>query len=140
MALVVAGCDGASLTPLRPDGGAPADATFSASSCADEAVVREQVLTPRCGGGECHGGARPKAGLDLEQPGLATRLAGARSIHEACGDRALVVPGVARASFLVDKILGREGACGDPMPLEGSLSLEERRCLVTWIDALPVAE
>ncbi|MCA9609545.1 MAG: hypothetical protein KC619_28295 [Myxococcales bacterium] len=136
-ALALAACDGSVLVPLRPDAGDAIDATFAAEQCMEEGVLRARVLVPRCGGSDCHGGARPKAGLDLEAPGLAARLVGAPSIHEGCGDRTLVVPGVARASFLVDKVLGLEGTCGDPMPLEGELTLEERRCLVAWIDGLP---
>lgn len=136
-AMSLAACDATSLTPLRPDAGPARDASFDPGSCIDEAVLREQVLVPRCAGADCHGGDRPKAGLDLERPGLATRLSGARSIHDDCASRELIVPGVARASFLLDKVLGLEGACGDPMPLEGALTLDERRCLVEWIDALP---
>lgn len=133
-AALLGACDGGPVAPLRPDAAPPADAPLAA--CASEPGVRARVFAPRCGDSDCHDADRPRAGLDLVSPGVAGRLAGVRSVHDPCADRQLVVPGVARASFLLDKVLGTQGECGDPMPLEAPLSLEERRCLVEWIDAM----
>jgi hypothetical protein len=102
--------------------------------CVDEAYVVQQITGPSCAAAGCHDADEPKADLDLVSSGLAERLADRSSIHPLCRDRAIVVPGVPQASFLMDKVLGSHGPCGDPMP---ELSLEERRCLVTWIGSLP---
>lgn len=113
------------------------DAAIELSSCVDEAFVRERILLRRCVDGPCHGRRNPQANLDLQREGAGDRMMGVTSIHEACADRELVVPGQARASFLMDKVLGLQGSCGDLMPPTGGmLSLEERRCLVTWIDSM----
>ena len=92
----------------------------------------------RCGASDCHDERRPAAGLDLVSPEPSSRLVGVTSIHDDCEERELVVPGVAPASFLMDKVLGTQRAgCGDPMPsATTSLTIEERRCLVEWIDSM----
>ncbi len=132
--VALAGCDDAA-TPARPV--ALPDAGPGVSmSCADEAAVVAQVLRPRCADADCHDADEPKAELDLVSPGVSARVVAARSIHDACRDRAIVVPGVPQASFLFDKVLATEGECGDPMPLDSSLTLDERRCLAEWIGAM----
>ena len=105
-------------------------------SCVFEGVVRARVFTPRCADSQCHDRQRPKAGLDLERPGIANRIAGQRSVQSECRERLVIVPGVARASFLMDKVLGMHGECGDSMPPDDPLTLDEQRCLVEWIDAM----
>lgn len=135
-ALALAACAGPSIDPLRPDGAA-AFLDAGPLDCTDEDAVRDRLLFPHCGDSDCHDERRPAGRLDLVSPDLSERLAGRTSIHEACADRELVVPGVARASFLMDKVLGTQGPCGDPMPSATmELPLEERRCLVQWIDSL----
>ena len=136
VALVLVACTPEAAGPARPDAGPRSDAGPVSLTCADEGVAVALVLRPRCGDADCHDEDRPKAELDLISPGVAHRVIGARSIHDACADRALVVPGVPQASFLFDKVLAREGECGDPMPLDTDLTLEERRCLVEWIGAM----
>ena len=133
--LPTAGCGDVAFEPLRPDAGAT-DADLSSLSCEDEAGVRARVFEVHCGSGDCHDEDRPRAGLDLVSPGVTTRLRTLTSVHEDCEGRPIVEPGSARGSFLLEKVLGTHGSCGDPMPLEGALSLEERRCLVQWIDAM----
>lgn len=133
---MVGGCAGPTIDPLRPDGGPAVDA--GPLDCTDADAVRTRLLQWRCGDGDCHDERRPAADLDLVSPGLNERLVGATSVHERCVGRPLVVPGVARASFLMDKVLGTHGRCGDPMPsATTALSPEERRCLALWIDAIP---
>ncbi len=114
------------------DGGFDADL-----SCAFESVVIERVFEPNCGDSRCHDSNRPRAGLDLVSTGLAQRLINEPSRLSECGEPILVVPGVARASFLMDKVLGSHGDCGDSMPPDETLSLEDQRCLVEWIDSMP---
>ena len=123
--------------PLRPDAPPRFDASMvTPEDCVDEEVAIGFVLQPRCGSSDCHDDERPSAGLDLVTPGVTDRVIGAPSVHEECPGAELVVPGVAQASFLMDKVLGQEGACGDPMPRDGDLTLDERRCLVRWIQGM----
>lgn len=135
-ALLLAACTPESGGPARPDAGSPPDAGPIPMSCDDESIAIARVLRPRCGDADCHDEDRPKAELDLVSPGIDSRVIGSRSIHDACAERQLVVPGVPQASFLFDKVLALEGECGDPMPLDTELTLEERRCLVEWIGAM----
>lgn len=134
---LAAGCAGPTIEPLRPDGGPP-PTDAGPLDCTDGDAVRVGLLQPLCGDSDCHDDRRSAAELDLVSPGLSERLMGQTSIHEECAGREIVVPGVARASFLMDKVLGtHDTRCGDPMPSSTtSLSVEERRCLVQWIDAL----
>ncbi|MGE0786686.1 MAG: c-type cytochrome domain-containing protein [Sandaracinaceae bacterium] len=133
--IVALACD-VGATPRRPDAGPPIDAGAIGGSCVDEEVVRARVFAPHCATADCHAGPRPEGGLDLDAAGLATRLASATSIQEGCEGRPLIVPGDARSSYLMDKVIGAASACGDPMPADGALALEDRRCLVVWIDGL----
>ena len=130
-AMLLVGCtsDPVALeTSLDPDAGM--------DSCADESVVRALVFERSCTASPCHDSNAPKAGLDLESPGIEERVRNQPSIQSDCGERVLVVPGLARASFLMDKVLGTHGECGDPMPIDDDISLEEQRCLVEWIDSM----
>ena len=86
--------------PFVEDGGMD-DADLS---CAFESVVRARVFEPNCTDSSCHDSTRPRAGLDLERPGITERVVNQPSVDRECGDRILVVPGVARASFLMDKV------------------------------------
>ncbi|MFK7985606.1 MAG: hypothetical protein AB8I08_06205 [Sandaracinaceae bacterium] len=139
LGLLLVGCDG--IEPLRPDGGTPFDASgLVAADCVDEDVARRWVLEPSCGSSDCHDAERPSAGLDLVTPGVTSRIMFMTSVHEACAEVPIVTPGIAQGSFLMDKVLAQEGECGDPMPREGELSLEARRCLVQWIGAMPAEE
>jgi len=134
---LAAACAGPTIEPLRPDGG-PLPTDAGPLDCSDEDAVRIGLLQPRCGDSDCHDDRRSAADLDLISAGLSERIVGMTSIHEDCTDRELLVPGVARASFLMDKVLGtHRTTCGDPMPsATDPLSMAERRCLVEWIDSL----
>jgi len=134
LALLLVAC-GSDVAPLRPDAGAR-DADLSSLSCLEEEGVRARVFERHCADADCHDADDPEAGLDLVSPGVTERIRDRPSILEGCGDRILVRPGNARASFMLDKVLALEGMCGDPMPAEGELPLEGRRCLVEWIDAM----
>lgn len=115
------------------------DAGVDASeiSCATDEGVIARVFSATCTSRGCHGSVGARARLDLESPGLSERIRGAQSVHMACRERLLVVPGNPPASFMIDKILGEADGCGDPMPLRGRLSAAERRCVSEWIAAMP---
>lgn len=105
--------------------------------CLTEAAVRERVFMPDCATSGCHTAQDARADLDLETPGVAERLTGAGSLHERCADRALIVPGDAAASFLMQKVLPLPTGCGDPMPTLGALRPDQVRCLGEWIETIP---
>lgn len=137
LGLFVLGCETSPATPgdggmATPDASARADV-----GCVDEESVRTQVFAPTCTSSACHDDSRPKAGLDLESPGLRARLAEMSSVHEACADRRLLVPGSPAESFLMSKVLGTHGECGDPMPgARRSMSPAQRQCIAEWIAAM----
>lgn len=132
------------LSACAPSSDGPAGSDLDAGSfegpCLDEAFVRARVFAPSCTDSACHDTRRPKAGLDLETPGVSERLVGTRSIHDACADRLLLVPGDPTASFFMDKVLGRQGDCGEAMPELEELAPEQRRCVAEWIASMAPAE
>ena len=117
--------------------GSDLDAGTFDGPCLDEADVRARVFVPSCTSSACHDARRPKAGLDLRTPEVTARLIGVRSIHDACAERLLLVPGDPAASFLMDKVLGQQGECGEAMPDLGALEPAQRRCIAEWIAAMP---
>ncbi len=139
LAACTPGGEGPAGTSTPTDAGL-GDGAVREGPCLTEADVATAVFTPSCAGSACHDARRPKAGLDLATPGIAERMRGVRSIHDACAERFLLVPGDPAASFLVDKVLGRQGSCGDPMPELGDLAPAQRQCLAEWVAALPTDE
>jgi hypothetical protein len=105
--------------------------------CLTEEDVRIQVLRPACGVSDCHGGAEPEADLDLANPGITERLAGAMSVHESCGDRPLLTPAYPETSLLVLKVVAAQGPCGDPMPPANPLTPAQQRCIAQWVATMP---
>lgn len=90
------------------------------------------AIARSCATARCHGAAAPAGGLDLvARPGMPYE-----SAYVAL--RAHVVPGRARASALVERVLGRELDAPAPLagtcPGEPALSSEERVTLTRWID------
>lgn len=141
LGLTVAACDDGA--EGSPDGAA--DAVFHDSDqaadvmlgdasdpCVDEAAVRP-ILDAHCT--SCHGGSRPSARLDLETPGVLARLAAQTSVHAACRNTTLVVPGAPGEGLFMAKLLGTLTDCGDPMPPQGRLEPSELQCFARWISA-----
>ncbi|MCB9635535.1 MAG: hypothetical protein H6721_25740 [Sandaracinus sp.] len=132
-ALALAACTPSGDGAAGPTG----DAGVFEGPCTTEDDVRAVVFERSCTSSACHDARRPKAGLDLETPGAMERMLGVFSVHEACADRLLLVPGEPASSFFLDKLLGREGECGDPMPDLGALEPAQRRCVAEWIATMP---
>ena len=140
LGFAVAACDGAEGSPeaaadaMFDDSGLAADVAQGDASdpCADEAGVRP-ILDAHCT--SCHGGTRPSARLDLETPGVLARLAVHTSVHAACRDTTLVVPGAPGEGLFMAKLLGTLADCGDPMPPRGRLEPSELQCFARWISA-----
>lgn len=94
----------------------------------------EQLFQASCsGGGACHDGSEPEAGLDLVTPGVATRMLGVASVQETCDGAPLVDP--AGGEHLLLQKLEDAPPCGARMPFgEAKLSGADLECVRRWID------
>lgn len=101
----------------------------------DEGVAA--IFARECTNGTCHAGDRPKAQLDLFEPGFTSRLKGGESVHAPCRDTPLLVPGAPDQGLLMGKLLGDPRVCGDPMPPAGPLPPEDLQCIARWIAKMP---
>ena len=117
---------------MPEDGGVEAADSGDFVCVSEEDVVRH-VFTPTCATSRCHDADVPSARLDLQTPGITERLVGRVSVHRRCQDQMLLVPGDPASSFLMRKVLGMQGNCGDPMPNRGDISPAQRRCIAAWI-------
>lgn len=137
----------AALVGCAPDGpvaGAPDTGRLDASvdSAMDSGVVcpttiadlQAQILTPSCATAGCHTTSNPAVGLDLQSPGVASRLVGVAAV--SCPGHTLVVAGDPASSFLIDKVSNDLPACGSRMPLGGVLDPASVACLSAWIASL----
>lgn len=105
----------------------------------DLATVQVRIFTPRCTDADCHSGADPKKGLNLE-PGKA--VASLVGVIAEQAPRYRVLPGDAESSYLIHKLRGTMddvGGDGDRMPLDATpLSSAEIQLVADWIDSLTV--
>jgi len=106
--------------------------------CPSNIDVERDIFAQRCGSSACHEGDDPQAGLDLISPGVFERLLEAPVEHEQCADMGMVLVGtdpdtILDDSFLMAKLLNRQGACGDPMPQVGLLTSAQLGCVQRWI-------
>lgn len=90
--------------------------------------VEEEVFRQTCGTSGCHvAGAAAVAGLDLSSPGVAARLVNKPS---TCSGR-VFLSGPDQGYFL-EKMTLAQPACGSRMPVSGTLTDEELRCVRLW--------
>ena len=111
------------------------------AAASDNSPFATDVATPlsaKCG--SCHGSSNPAEHLVLSgisAAALKTNLVGVTS-REASGVQ-LVVPGDPDHSYLVIKLLGKQGevtcgsGCGSKMPMAGSYPAASLTALETWI-------
>jgi hypothetical protein len=117
-----------------PDLAAPAAPAAPVPACATAAEITAKILMPRCAG--CHGGAMPRAGLDLASPGAKARLLNVAS--RTCQGRVLISDQPSVGGLLFDKLAGPVNGCGMRMPLNGvPLTPAEIQCLKDWIKPTP---
>ena len=81
----------------------------------------------------CHGGVKPKEGLDLQDGKSHTGLVGVAS--KQCSQRLLVAPGDPAASYLVDKLTGSNLCAGTIMPKAGGVPPAQVEAISNWICA-----
>ncbi len=126
--LLLAGCPGAIDDPApfivaRLDASTPA-------RCPDGVSVRD-LFARRCATIGCHDAVTQLINLDLQSPGVASRVLGQRSA--ACGGRTLADPNDPERSSLLLKLRAAP-PCGDRMPLgTPAFSPEEIACVRGWI-------
>jgi hypothetical protein len=95
----------------------------------------QPILSQRCAGAQCHGGAMPADGVDLRPGAARTSLVGVRSMQ--CDAFDLVAPGAPAQSYLMFKLAGT-GDCfgGERMPRGATpLSATELALFESWIAA-----
>jgi hypothetical protein len=100
------------------------------ATCMQGPEIQAKIFMPKCA--SCHGGAMPRAGLNLEQMGAKMRLLNqpAKSAMSGCANKPLITADAAGVFF--DKISGT--GCGNMMPAAGpKLSNQEKWCLQEWI-------
>jgi hypothetical protein len=123
---------------LPPDSGVlppPPDTTINVETCSQPAEVLAKILMPNCAG--CHGGAAPRAGLDLASMGAKVRLMAAvakGAAAPACTGKPLLAAD--GTGVFLDKITGT--ACGPQMPfMKAPLSAVAIKCLTDWLKPAP---
>jgi hypothetical protein len=92
----------------------------------------QTLFADKCG--ECHGGAKTFADLDLVSAGVDGRLLDVPSV--SCPDWPLVVGGSPERSNLYQKVASPTPPCGERMPLETALSTSETECVADYIRSL----
>jgi hypothetical protein len=98
-------------------------------ACSD---VPAQIFSVKCGGAGCHGPSAPQQGLNLESPGVASRVVGVTA-KECMG--MLADPQNPGGSLIYTKLLSGV-TCGAQMPLaRPSLAPAEIDCVKAWIQA-----
>jgi hypothetical protein len=112
-------------------GGGAAGMSSDAGKAAPPACVL-QVFKMTCGLAACHAKGTPQ--VDLASAGVADRLIDQKSASVACKDRVLVSSS-GMSSLLVDKLTDPP-PCGAKMPLTGTLSATDMKCLTSWVQSV----
>lgn len=127
-ALLLAGCPGA-IDDAAPFVAARLDANGPAH-CPD-GVTATALFAQRCATSGCHDARTQLINLDLQSPGVASRLIGQSAA--ACGGRTLADPNDPDRSALLLKLRAAP-PCGDRMPLGApAFSAAEIACVRGWI-------
>jgi hypothetical protein len=88
----------------------------------------------KCGTAGCHD-SKMLTGIDLVAPGVTERLVDQDSNSAGvCKDRVYISTG-GDPSLLLQK-LTTTPPCGSPMPLVGTLSASEKKCITDWVTSL----
>jgi hypothetical protein len=89
----------------------------------------------------CHGPALKSSKLDLAAPGYTARLKNVPAVHgdlpkdkaTCTGGDKLIDTTTPANSWLLKKIEGTQGTCGDAMPNSGMLTPDQKKCLETYV-------
>jgi hypothetical protein len=85
-----------------------------------------------CGQAGCHAAGSPQ--VDLVSANVERRLVGKGATGTACKGKTLVAAD-GGDSLLMDK-LSSSPPCGSPMPIVGSVTDDERTCLMDWVSSV----
>jgi len=100
------------------------------------ASVQSTIFARRCTNIGCHAAKDPASSLDLESPGVDTRLNNVEAAD--CPGEVLVQAGKPDVSFLIRKLEDEKPTCGTRMPrTDKAMSGSEINCLKAWISSLP---
>jgi hypothetical protein len=100
------------------------------------------LFAQTCSGAGCHSkGSMPAGGLDLTSPGVASRLVGVNATFAdvlmgpgvTCSPAKFIDPQNPAASWLELKLQGQQGTCGLAMPVIGSLTPADMKCVSDFI-------
>jgi hypothetical protein len=111
------------------DGDAPADDDEPVAAGCDEAPA---LLEAKCGNVGCHADLQTAGDVDLITEPLDSRLAEQEGTCDSTFK--VVVPGDAQASMLYLKLTAPP--CGGKMPIGGTLTDDEIKCVENWINGL----
>ena len=124
-------------------GGGTSPATCE-TDCVKDIFQKQQVLCKLCHQAKAAPDGLQSAGLNLEADGFTDRLKNVPAKHTdlpmgktecTAGDK-LIDTANPSASWLLKKIQGKQGNCGDPMPSSGMLSATQKTCMETYISCV----
>ncbi len=96
-------------------------------------VPADILASASCSNLGCHSADTPNIAPDLASPNVEERLINIPT--SGCDDRLLIDPNDPMASYLLES-LSPSPACGNQMPIGGSLTPEELACVKQWIENL----
>jgi hypothetical protein len=91
----------------------------------------QPIFNAQCASSGCHGKTAPKEGLNLSAGSSYAGLVNVASTQ--CTTKKRVVPNNPAASYLVDKVEGRNMCVGTQMPKGSKLSAADRQKIGAWI-------
>ena len=98
------------------------------------ADIQASVFTPTCAASSCHDAENPQQGLDLSS--AAASATTSINVPSTEVDKDRVVPSDVDASYLFDKLIGRDNIVLDPMPQLGFPLCDAKIAAVeAWIAA-----
>lgn len=110
----------------------------SAPRCSLEDFDVEEYFADSCGTSTCHGSDHEDTAdnaVDLETTNLFDRLSGQIASSPACNEMGIPIIDTSRweNSFLIRKLRGTHGSCGDRMPFDGMLAEPQLQCIGRWL-------
>ena len=136
----LAGCPGSLNDPAEFASGSPGSDSSTESgggtpACA--ADVPTMILSPTCGVVGCHNPASPAEGLDLESPGVASRLLDVPEAEMPSLGLLLIDSMDPGSSVILTKLQANTVPYGSQMPFGGTpLSPQQVACVAAWIDSV----
>ena len=98
----------------------------------------EEYFADKCGTSTCHGSDHEDTAenaVDLESEGVFDRLSAQIASSPACNELGIPIIDTTQRqnSFLIRKLRGDHGSCGDRMPFDGVLPEPQLQCIGRWL-------